>query len=56
MVIHALPPPVDVIHDDLDISDSDEEMSSDQGHANSSGGHHHAGPEPPPPDEDGIWF
>jgi len=42
---------VDVINDDLDISDSDEE--SDQP---SSGGHHPSAPEPPPPDEDGIWF
>jgi len=48
----AAPVSVDVINDDLDISDSDEE--SDQP---SSGGHHHpSAPEPPPPDEDGIWF
>ena len=48
----AAPVSVDVINDDLDISDSDEE--SDQP---SSGGHHQPSvPEPPPPDEDGIWF
>ena len=54
MIINPVPAPVsvDVINDDLDISDSDEE--SDQP---SSGGHHQpSAPEPPPPDEDGIWF
>ena len=58
MIINALPTseelvsvPVDVINDDLDISDSDEEMSSDPA---PSAGQHQA--EPPPPDEDGIWF
>jgi hypothetical protein len=42
---------VDVINDDLDISDSDEESEPP-----TSGGQQHPGPEPPPPDEDGIWF
>jgi hypothetical protein len=57
MIINALPAadlvsvPVDVINDDLDISDSDEEMSSDPVQPV---GQHQA--EPPPPDEDGIWF
>ena len=61
MVINPLPPAtsseaVDVINDDLDISDSDDEADSDPAGNTTAdtSGHHH--PEPPPPDEDGIWF
>ena len=66
MVINPLPPAtlppatsseaVDVVNDDLDISDSDDEAGSDHGGNTTAdtSGHHH--PEPPPPDEDGIWF
>ena len=55
MVINPIPPAssVDVVNDDLDISDSDDDDESEQQQA---GSHQpHAAPDPPP-DEDGIGF